>query len=206
MSKSMPKEKSKNELKDAKAKLNLLPERLDAAHFADKRKRLVGQIKTQNMHRLQHSVVSMPALVDVELHFTRGVYGYPKLSGNINHSLVLRCERCLDDLNLIIDRSIDITLKPEAETLPDGITAMTSLQAEGGKQANIEAQQNIEYYDYDGKILMLTELLEEELLLALPLIPKHKDISLCNQDMIAWLAANDVPEQKRPSPFAILKR
>ena len=78
-------------------------------------------------------------------------------------------------------------LKPELEPLP-------------------EDTERYSLFEYDSKILELAELIEDELLLALPLVPKHKDISLCNQDMVAWLASNEVSVENAENPFAILKR
>ncbi len=200
---AMPKDHTNNQAtsnpgKEAEAKLNYLPVRLDPEHYADNERNISGQIKSSNMLRLQQTVIRMPATAHLDLHFSRGAYNYPMIKGKILHSLDLRCERCLGDLTISVDRNVEIMLKPEAERLPE--------QAEGSIEDEAESEQSVEYYDYDGKTLVLAELVEEELMLALPLIPKHKDISLCDQDMIAWLAANDVPEQKRPNPFAILKR
>ena len=109
------------------------------------------------------------------------------MTGQIKLTLGLRCQRCLDEVQICIDQSLEVLLKPETESI-------------------FENTENIEFYEYDGKNLELAELLEDELLLSLPLVPKHKDISLCNQDMIAWLASNEVPAGQAGNPFAILKR
>jgi len=203
----MSDKQSKNKATDVAVSAKLLPLRLDPQHYADKGRELVGQIKSTNMLRLQQMVVKTPSMVHATLRFSRGPYGYPMLSGKIQHSLVLRCERCLDELKLCIDRELEINLKPENESLPEGSTASEKQQTTSKLlDTEVEHAQNVEFYDYDGKSLVLAEVVEEELLLALPQIPKHKDISLCDQDMVAWLAANEVPEQKRPNPFAILKR
>lgn len=94
---------------------------------------------------------------------------------------------------------INVLVKPEDELVPE---------KEGEKDAD-----KPDFHEYDGKSLVLADLVEEELLLVLPLVPKHQDISLCNQDMVAWLAANEAPsegqkasEKRAENPFAILKR
>ena len=109
----------------------------------------------------------------------------------------MRCERCLDEVRIDLKPDISVLVKPEGEALPE---------KEGAKDTDMP-----DLHEYDGKILVLSEMLEEELLLVLPLVPKHQDISLCNQDMVAWLAANEAADEdheittKRESPFAILK-
>ena len=52
----------------------------------------------------------------------------------------------------------------------------------------------------------MTRLIEDELLLTLPLAPKHMDISLCNQDMIVWFISDDMIEEHTQNPFTTLKR
>ena len=60
-------------------------------------------------------------------------------------------------------------------------------------------------YEYSGNGLELSNLVEDELLLTLPIALKHKDISLCNSDMVAWLASGREPGNNKETPFAILK-
>lgn len=197
-----------NQNLETEAKLKILPERFDPVRYADRDSRLVGHIKSAMMQRLQQSVLSMQEMVSVDLQCSRSDNGYPMLNGQIQHRLGLRCERCLDEVSMTIERCISVVLKPEDESLSEHVIVVNSKESAASKMttSQVETNEQPEFYDYDGKSLLLAELIEEELMLALPLIPKHKDISLCDQDMVAWLAANEVPEQKRPNPFAILKR
>ena len=168
-------------------KQSFLPIRIDPQLLANQGKQLEGLISVKQMARLQESVLSMQPNVVANLQFSQGEYGFPLLTGKIQHKLNLRCERCLDEISIELDLAVKLTLKPNDIPQP--------------KSDNLP-----EFYEYDGQTLMLAEIIEDELLLALPLVPKHKDISLCDQDMVAWLASNEVPAQKRDNPFAILKR
>ena len=85
----------------------------------------------------------------------------------------------MNEVLIELNPDISVLVKPEEDELPE---------KEGEKDAD-----RPEFHEYDGKNLVLSDLIEEELLLALPLVPKHQDISLCNQDMLAWLAANEAP-------------
>jgi len=180
-----------------------LPVRFDPVNFADHGRELEGPIATKGMLRLRDNVVASDDMVSAKLSFSRGLYGYPLVAGRAKASVTMRCERCLDDVRVKLNADINVLVKPEDEILPVN---------EGNKEDEKDADKP-DIHEYDGKSLVLSDLVEEELLLALPLVPKHQDISLCNQDMVAWLAANEAPNEgqktsteRAENPFAILKR
>lgn len=176
-----------------------LPIRFDPVSFADHERELEGPIATKAMFRLQENVISPDDMVEAKLSFSRGIYGYPLVSGQAAAWVTMQCERCLDEVRIELKSEFNVLVKPEGENVPE---------KEGEKDAD-----KPDFHEYDGKSLELADLVEEELLLVLPLVPKHQDISLCNQDMVAWLAANEAPNEEQKAsdkraenPFAILKR
>ncbi len=176
-----------------------LPIRLDPVKFADNDRKLEGSVSTNTMVRLKENVLSSDEVMETKLEFSKGYYGYPLVTGYAQGCVAMRCERCLDEVRIPLEVDINVLVKPEDEVVPE---------KEGEKDAD-----RPEFHEYDGKSLVLSDLIEEELLLGLPLVPKHQDISLCNQDMVVWLAANDAqdadPEtatERAESPFAILKK
>ena len=176
-----------------------LPIRFDPVSFADHERKLEGPIATKAMLRLRENVVSSEGMVDAKLSFSRGLYGYPLVEGQVMASVTMRCERCLDEVQVEVNPEISVLVKPEEDLLPE-------IEVE-------KAVDRSDFHEYDGISLVLSELVEEELLLVLPLVPKHQDISLCNQDMVAWLAANDAQDkgpkaavERAENPFAILKK
>ena len=179
----------------SKSELELLPIRFDPQNFADQATELKGLVAVKAMHRLQENVLSIEPMVRVKLMFSRGLFGYPHVQGEAHVEAIMKCERCLDEVEVSLNPVISVLIKPESDSIPED-------------QKNVEGITDI--HEYDGKCLVLSELIEEELLLALPIVPKHEDISLCNQDMVAWLASNEEHEEytaeKADNPFAILKR
>jgi len=175
--------------------LKSLPIRFDPVNLADHRREMHGLVATKTMSRLMSNVSSAEPMVTVKLSVSRGLYGYPLVNGQARTTVSMRCERCLDEVAIDLSPKIDVLVKPEEDNLP-------------------ENDENApEFHEYDGKSLVLSDLIEEELLLALPLVSKHQDISLCNQDMLVWLAANetpsegqDAPDERVENPFAIIKR
>ena len=174
--------------------LKLLPIRFDPQTFADQQTTLNGLIAVKAMQRLQTSIMSSEAMVSTKLSFSRGLYGYPFVRGVAHADVTVRCERCLDQVNISLDPVIEVLVKPTEEDLPNQLAPN---------------EESPDIHEYAGNLLTLSDLIEEELLLVMPLVPRHEDISLCNQDMVAWLASNEGPkaEAKRAeNPFAILKR
>ncbi len=179
-----------------------LPIRFDPVSFADHERKLEGLIAAKAMLRLRENVLSSDDMVEAKLVFSRGYYGYPLVTGQVKACVAMKCERCLDEVRIAATTDISVIGKPEGEVVP---------LKEGVKEADLP-----DIHEYDGQSLVLSDLVEEELLLNLPLVPKHQDISLCNQDMVAWLAANEAPSEdtnddpeastKRQSPFAILTK
>ena len=178
-----------------KSDLELLPIRFDPQNFADHSTELHGLVAAKAMKRLQANVISLESMVTVKLQFSRGLYGYPLAIGNAHTIVSTKCERCLEQMKISLNPDIHILIKPESEKLPDDSESV---------------EDSPDFHEYDGKTLELSDLIEEELLLTLPLVPKHEDISLCNQDMVAWLASDEEqiesPAEKADNPFAILKR
>ena len=165
----------------------VLAARFDPRVMADQQCGLIGHVLTKSMLRLKNTVVAMAPMVTARLQFSRDLYGYVNVKGQIEHALELRCERCLDVVNVDLLLPIEVLIKPASTAVPKKISHQ-------------------DCFEYDGNYLQLAALIEDELLLALPLATKHQNISLCNQDMIAWLATNEDAHDKYVNPFAILKR
>ena len=169
-----------------RADKNILPERLDPQAMFAQKGELIGCVPVKGMARLKNAVVSMSPVVMVDLHFAPGLHGFPKITGWIKHALWLRCERCLGEMEISMELPLEVCVKPKSEPLPETAGAP-------------------EFYEYSGRSFTLADLIEDELLLALPLAPKHKDISLCDQNMVTWLA-DKIPTGNKDNPFSILKR
>ena len=165
----------------------VFPHQFDPKLMVDQNRELVGALPANGMSRLRNVALSMGPEVLVQLQFSFGLYGLPRISGKVSYALGMRCERCLDEVKFVLEPTIQVLLKSENESVAK------------------ESEEH-EFYEYSDNNLELANLIEDELLLVLPLAPKHQDISLCNQDMVAWLALNKEPAQKVDNPFAILKR
>jgi uncharacterized protein len=138
------------------------------------------------MKRLLDVCTPCSEQMQVNVKFDVDELGLNIISGTGSVSVALTCQRCTE--SLIIDLDIDFTLSPvkndeAAEALPSYYDA-------------IELDEN-------GEINLL-ELVEDELLLAIPLIPRHpiKDCKAPADSV--W---GELPEElEKPNPFGVLKQ
>ena len=120
--------------------------------------------------------------IAVSFEFSRNEYGIPMIIGRLETSLELECQRCLKalelplklDFKLMIDASDEIVSNSDMDTI----------------------------YSNDGYIDII-ELVEDELLLAIPLVATHDDTA-CNEDWKAGQAESEVTA--RENPFAVLQQ
>lgn len=166
-----------------------LPIRFDPFQLANKNMRLEGSVALKSMHRLNAVVVAaLEPDAWVMLNFSNEVSGVVLLTGNIRARVRMTCQRCLNDMVLDIDRPIELALvRSDAEAA--------------------QIQDGFETYEVSDETIFTRDLVEDELLLALPTIPVHQDSVQCDEAMLGYLESQS-EEQVRASdqsPFKILK-
>jgi len=155
-----------------------LPVQIDPIRLADEGVRLQGELSDGDMPRLRkfYAPGSRPAAVTVDLQFERAAQGVRRMRGTIHVCMEMVCQRCLKPL------SVEVTAQP----------FLTLLQSEVAEE--------------DGEALQVTapiglrELVEDELLLAMPMIPVHAETECTSLAK----AAVPVPEEKE-NPFVVLQ-
>lgn len=167
------------------------PARLDVTAFAKAAGELDGNWPLSSFDRLTESAMSdaLPASgADVrwsargELRPMRGGESQVWLHVNASTELPLECQRCL--------KAVDVPLQIERSFL------------------FVHGEETAARLDTDGEddVLALTraldlrELLEDELLLALPIVPRHE---VCPKPLVVAASTEDMPDEK-PNPFAAL--
>lgn len=151
---------------------------VDCARFAREAGRVDGEIDGTRLRRVAPLLERVPDTVAFE---ARGAVdnGKPVLTLSVRADLVVRCQRCLGELPLPVRIDSRLLLVPPGGDWPDEELADDSFDA-------IEAPRELD----------LLNLIEDEVLLALPLSPRH---AFC-----------EVPDHRRmaqpPSPFAALAR
>ncbi|WIM07017.1 MAG: DUF177 domain-containing protein [Candidatus Nitricoxidivorans perseverans] len=155
---------------------------IDSLEFTREGGRLEGNAPVGAFPRLADVLVddngSMRGSLHWELTGERQDGGRHTLTLRLQGNLSLRCQRCLETVIWPVDLESRLLLVPPGEEWPDDELADDRSDA-------IEAD----------KALALLPLVEEEVLLALPIAPRHEN---CRPP-----AAFD---EREPSPFAVLAK
>ena len=117
----------------------------------------------------------------VQFDFRRNELGTAMLAGQLQTSLELECQRCLESLCLPLHQEIELLIDAD-EDLVRG-SGMETIFSEDG------------YID-------IYSVVEDELILAIPLVALHEDTD-CNEH---WPVADQGDSQTRQSPFAVLRQ
>lgn len=159
-----------------------LPERLDLPATADAGRVLAGRIPLAFLERVVPLLASSAGELAVRLELGRDPDGTRYLAGNLNGTVELQCQRCLEPLTL-----------PLALTFRLGI--VHSNEAARALHARYEP------LIVGAEPTRITELVADEVLLALPQVPVHADSAQCDE----FLKAYRPPEHgARENPFAVL--
>jgi uncharacterized protein len=140
-----------------------------------------GSLELSQLPRLSSLVIPDDAEIRLKFEFTARLFDHPSISGHVETQLKLECQRCLEPMVLPI--AIDFNLLIDAS------------------DEDVQAYQMETVYSDDG-YLDLYGVIEDELILALPLISMHEE-ETCNTH---WQPAAE-PEVvvKKDNPFLVLK-
>ena len=159
-----------------------LPEYIDPLALADKHRRFKGSFPLSKMTRLQDVLLDQAGEVKFELEFGKDGK-YAVVTGVVKAELVLQCQCCLGSIPWTVNGPVSLAVVgsiDEADLLPDSYEPLL-----------LEEQS-----------IPLSDIVQEELLLAVPTIPQHEK---CGVSM----AKPSEPVQeapKRPNPFAVLAK
>jgi len=163
-----------------------LPHQVDPVKSAVKRSDYQGVIASKDLGRLLDAVVRCDDWVDAEVQFSKDAQGLTVFHGHLSTQVSLICQRCNGEFDHALN--VDFCFSPvqgadEIDTLP-------------------EAYDPVEVNDH-GEVSLL-HLFEDELIIALPIIPLHAEEE-CNIGKDDMTFGKLEPEQERPNPFAVLK-
>ncbi|MET0065509.1 MAG: YceD family protein [Candidatus Thiodiazotropha sp.] len=164
------------------------PDRLDPWRFADLGREVSGELPLAKFARLRDCLLENGGDVGFALHFRRDEQRRARLDGNIRARLSLQCQRCLGEMVLPVECRISVVFVEgldEAERLPESLDPC--LVEEGSVD--------------------LTELIEDELLLALPQVSLH-DREVCRVPVVhssnETVPVIEPDEQEKDNPFSVL--
>lgn len=161
---------------------SLMPHMIDPMKWADRGITIKLTQPLQRFQRLLAGALSEDGEVQVHVRFTRDANGYAQLNGELSTQLLLTCQRCLEPVSepVVADVSVYmLTDESYAERL----------------------REDQEYVVYSQGHIDLPELLEDELILALPLVARHED---CEPQVALSEPEIEPVPAKKENPFLVL--
>jgi len=163
-----------------------LPTSLDLARAARQAFDLRGRLPLKSMSRLVAALASDAGEAEFELHAGADLGRQVVVSGSIEAELTLTCQRCMGPVKLKVHTAPKLAwVKTDEalEALPEEYEPLMSA---------------------DGRV-DLVDLVADELLLALPLVPRHEGGGEC-RDLPKPVAEAAVPAEEKKNPFAELAK
>lgn len=163
-----------------------LPDRIDALRLAETGRALSGRLPLAALTRLAPTLSTPEGELVIEMSGSKD--GRVRtLHGRIMTTLKLVCQRCLEPMTVPIDVQFQlglVTTDEQAERLPEGLEPLLITEP----------------------TLRLAEVVEDELMLALPIVALHPEGSACAARVPAAMAAMQEPAEPEPrkNPFAAL--
>jgi len=180
-----------------------LPDLIDPLQIAEKGQVFSGQVAISRMQRIKDSLSNDQGCLEVALRFGKDESGQRYVKGEIHGELQLFCQRCMMPMAWPLDAGFSLAL----------------LRSE----AQIESMADIyEPFIVPPEKVKLVELLEDEIILQLPLVPKHELDQCVNGPMIQRSASQAIAsagdnqpgddvkpgqsasEPVKPNPFSVL--
>ncbi len=151
-----------------------LPEHVDVARLAARSARIHSVTPVSAMARLAELLVDAKGNVDADLRFSERQW----IDGEASATVRVTCQRCLEPMSVALNARIRLAVDADDASLPEGREAVMS----------------------DNGGVSPLALVEDELILALPIVPMHAE-GECSMR----LAENPAPAE-RESPFAVLQQ
>jgi uncharacterized protein len=162
--------------------LSRLPERIEPLAMAEAGREFSGSLELAGLARLAPLLSTQQGALSVTLLLDRDEAGTRYLAGRVTGQLQLECQRCLGAMEFALDSEFRLGLvrgEEEAARLPSGYEPLL----------------------VGTEPMPLAEIVEDEVLLALPIVALHRDPHPC----AARQHQEPLPEgEQRENPFAVL--
>jgi uncharacterized protein len=163
----------------------ILPRQLDPRKFAQKGIALSGRIEVTDLPRVAVAVIESDSEVTVDVEFGIDSERRKTLSGTAHAKLQVICQRCLEPMALELESQLALAVvwtEEQATNLP----------------------KSLDPWILEEGVADLYEIIEEELLLNLPMVSYHENACV---DASAFTSGEAVIEtETKPNPFQVLEQ
>jgi len=158
---------------------------VNAVELAGRSATLERRLSLRHLPRLVEAGALEGTRASAELVFGK-IEGRTTVEVQVSGELVLTCQRCLRPCTCTVNESASlVVMASDADEVPGGFEPLLG----------------------DAERLSVTELIEEQLLLGLPLVPKHATTALCGAAPAAIaISATEAAADETQRPFANLRK
>lgn len=162
-----------------------LPKEIAPLRLAQNGLKLTGELAVKDMPRLLQSLQSDEGTVTVNMAFDVDEINTPYMQGEFTTTVSMKCERCLQAMPVKLDVHSLLAMVMDEQKI-EGL-------AEQYEPWLLESSDDVP----------LSSVIEDELILALPLVPRHDEACLPASE---WVSSDESVEEveEKVSPFAIL--
>lgn len=163
-----------------------LPRVVDARKLVQREQRLDGIVPESALDRLTAAVESIDGDIRAELTFARDLEGHRVVDGGLHCRVQLLCQRCL-------------------QPVPEEIEAAFRWGVVWSEEQGKALPKDMDPVLQEGDELDLYQVLEEEILLNLPMVAYHREECVARDRFHYGDEAEGVGEQ-RENPFKVLEQ
>lgn len=160
-----------------------LPKQIDALKMAESGRLIEGQVACQADGRLAGLIIGCEDDIHFSLDFGRQDNGQLGLTGRIQCTVSLNCQRCLEPVSIQLDCPVALGIvssESQMEQLPQTLEPLVC---------------------GDGPVELM-KLIEDELILALPIVPVHGH---CEPPSGLPGSVSEDSDMEKRNPFSVLK-
>lgn len=164
-----------------------IPISVDPVKSAGKQLSYLGLVPGKNLVRLQQLLLEACPDVDCALHFGEDEQGIKVIRGEAAVTVTVACERCNDPMRLALQCDFayaPITKRQQAADMPEQYEAVE--------------------LDEFGEV-NLHQIVEDELILAMPVVPKHDEHECRIKADAMQFGELDPSAEAKENPFAVLQ-
>ena len=163
----------------------VIPSQIEPDKWADRAAIVEAELPLKQFTRLLDGAHSDVGTVAVNLKFSRDARRFARMQGTLTTQVSLTCQRCLDPVDVAVVAEVDVYLLAREQDCE-----------------RLDEEEDFVVYG-EGRCFV-HDVIEDELILALPLVPRH---DVCAPHIMAALAEKpeaDVVVEKRENPFDVL--
>lgn len=131
-----------------------LPQTIEPRGLARRGARLQGNMPLKELHRLRNVLAVVEGRLELDLQFDTDAKDHAHVQGTFALEPILQCQRCLENLTVPIEGKLALSF------------------VEPGQDAGVGPY---EAFPVGDESIRLADLVEDEVILALPIVPRHEN-------------------------------